>query len=252
MDFDSCLNEFNKYVANYDLKIAENKYKYDHTLRVIEFTKTICKNENFNEEETNIALICSLLHDIARFEEWTKYHSWNEIDHGDLGYEILSNKNYILKFVSDEYKATVLSTVRYHNKLEIPDELDDFTLKMLKVVRDADKLDILNTQYNPYNENSLTLNLDYSKKYNLNSFIIDNFINEKMLARDKVTNICEDIIFYLSYLFDMNYRTSFKIIYDLKVVDIKLELLKKVMNDDEKYKILEIKAKDYLESNIKL
>ena len=73
-----------------------------------------------------------------------------------------------------------------------------------------------------------------------------------MLARDKVTNICEDIIFYLSYLFDMNYRTSFKIIYDLKVVDIKLELLKKVMNDDEKYKILEIKAKDYLESNIKL
>ena len=123
---------------------------------------------------------------------------------------------------------------------------------MLKVVRDADKLDILNTQYNPYNENSLTLNLDYSKKYNLNSFIIDNFINEKMLARDKVTNICEDIIFYLSYLFDMNYRTSFKIIYDLKVVDIKLELLKKVMNDDEKYKILELKAKDYLESNIKL
>ena len=121
MDFDSCLNEFNKYVANYDLKIAENKYKYDHTLRVIEFTKTICKNENFNEEETNIALICSLLHDIARFEEWTKYHSWNEIDHGDLGYEILSNKNYILKFVSDEYKATVLSTVKYHNKLEIPD-----------------------------------------------------------------------------------------------------------------------------------
>lgn len=252
MDFSSCLNEFDKYVSNYDLKILENKYKYDHTLRVVDFAKIICQNEKCNEEETSVAIICSLLHDIARFEEWTRYHSWNEIDHGDLGFEILSNNDYVLKYVSDKYKTTVLSTVKYHNKIDIPDNLDNFTLKILKIVRDADKLDILNTQYNPYNDKSLTLNLDYTKKYNINDSIVENFINEKMLERNKVNNTCEDIVFYLSYLFDINYRTSFKIIYDLNIVNIKLELLKKVMNDDEKYKILEIKAKDYLESNIKL
>ena len=45
---------------------------------MIEFAKTICKNENFNEEETNIALICSLLHDIARFEQYTKYKTFRK------------------------------------------------------------------------------------------------------------------------------------------------------------------------------
>ena len=89
MNFDKCLNEFEKYTHMYDLSVKENKYKYEHTLRVVEFAETICNNENFNDEEKNIALICSLLHDIARFEEWTKYNSWNEIDHGDLGYDIL-------------------------------------------------------------------------------------------------------------------------------------------------------------------
>ncbi len=81
MKFDKCLNELKKYKHMYDLSAKENKYKYEHTLRVVEFTETICNNENFNDEEKNIALICSL------------YNSWNEIDYGDLGYDILKNND---------------------------------------------------------------------------------------------------------------------------------------------------------------
>ena len=73
-----------------------------------------------------------------------------------------------------------------------------------------------------------------------------------MLPFKEVTNIAEDIIYYLSYIYDINYRSSFKIIYNLNILDIKLELLKMVINDSEKYKIIELKIKDYLESNIKL
>lgn len=252
MQFDKCIKEFENYVTNYDLNVLQNRYKYDHTFRVLEFTKTICESEKFTEEEKYLACVCSLLHDIARFEEWTKYHSWHEIDHGDLGYEILNKNDYILKYVDKKYNDIVLNVVKYHNKKDIADDLDELTIKVLKVVRDADKLDILNTQFNPYNEKSLTLDYDYSQKVKLNNSIIDSFISEKMLDANMVTNIAEDIIFYLSYIFDINYRISFKIIYDLKVIDIKLELLKKVLSDDTQFKIIELKAKDFLESNIKL
>ena len=252
MQFDKCIKEFENYVSRYDLNVLQNRYKYDHTFRVLEFTKTICENEKFTEEEKNLAFVCSLLHDIARFEEWTKYHSWHEIDHGDLGYDILNKNDYVLKYVDKKYRDIVLNVVKYHNKKDIADDLDEFTIKILKVVRDADKLDILNTQFNPYNEKSLTLDYDYSQKVKLNNSVIDNFISEKMLNANMITNIAEDIIFYLSYIFDINYRISFKIIYDLKVIDIKLELLKKVLSDDTQFKIIELKAKDFLESNIKL
>ena len=250
MNFDKCLNEFGKYTHMYDLSVKENKYKYEHTLRVVEFAETICNNENFNDEEKNIALICSLLHDIARFEEWTKYNSWNEIDHGDLGYDILNSNDYILKYVDKNYKDVVLNTVKYHNKRIIPEFLDEFTMKMVKIVRDADKLDILNTQYNPYNEKSLTLNMDYTTQKKLDENIIDNFISEKLLDRKLVTNIVEDIIFYLSYIFDINYKTSFKIIYDLRIIDIKLELLKKLLFDESQIRIIELKIKEYMESKM--
>ena len=252
MDFEACVVEFEKYVKKFDLTIIENKYKYEHTFRVVDFAKIICENENFSTEEKELAIIASLLHDIARFEEWTKYHSWSKIDHGDLGYEILSNNNYILKYVDEKYKNVVLNSVKYHNKIEIPDNLDKLTKKILKLVRDADKLDILNTQYNPYNEKSLTLHYDFDSKYDIDKEIVNNFISEKMLPFKEVTNIAEDIIYYLSYIYDINYRSSFKIIYNLNILDIKLELLKMVINDSEKYKIIELKIKDYLESNIKL
>ena len=129
MDFEACVVEFEKYVKKFDLTIIENKYKYEHTFRVVDFAKIICENENFSTEEKELAIIASLLHDIARFEEWTKYHSWSKIDHGDLGYEILSNNNYILKYVDEKYKNVVLNSVKYHNKIEIPDNLDKLTKK---------------------------------------------------------------------------------------------------------------------------
>lgn len=252
MKFEDCIVEFEKYLKKFDLTIKENKYKYEHTFRVVDLAKIICENENFSTEEKKLALISSLLHDIARFEEWTRYHSWSKIDHGDLGYEILNYNNYILKYVDEKHKNIVLDSVKYHNKIEIPDTLDKTTKKILKLVRDADKLDILNTQYNPYNEKSLTLHYDFNTKNDIDNEIVNNFISEKMLPYKEVTNITEDIIYYLSYIYDINYRSSFKIIYNLNILDIKLELLKKVINDNKKYKIIELKIRDYLEANIKL
>ena len=243
---------FDEYAMKYDMNIKEIAYKYNHSYRVVHQAEEISRSIELDEEEKDLASLIALLHDIARFEEWTKYHSWSKIDHGDLGYEILSNNNYILKYVDEKYKNVVLNSVKYHNKIEIPDNLDKLTKKILKLVRDADKLDILNTQYNPYNEKSLTLHYDFDSKYDIDKEIVNNFISEKMLPFKEVTNIAEDIIYYLSYIYDINYRSSFKIIYNLNILDIKLELLKKVINDSEKYKIIELKIKDYLESNIKL
>ena len=67
-----------------------------------------------------------------------------------------------------------------------------------------------------------------------------------------VTNTGILLVKQLTFLFDINYRTSFKIIYNLDIVNKKLNVLKNLIIDDKKYKLIEMKFKDYLESNIML
>ena len=251
MEFSKCLKIFEDYVNQYDRKIKEIDYKYNHTLRVVEYSKIICENEKFNELETKLTIIASLLHDIGRFEQWIKYNSWHSIDHGDLGYEILTKDNFVLKFVEQEYAKIILNAVKFHNKYEIPNNVSELEEKVLKVVRDADKIYILLTQNNMDNKDGYRD--DYIKMENIiiDEEYINNILNEKMVSL-KNNDIISGIIRQLSFLFDINYRTTFKIIYNYDIIDKKLSLLKKALKEEKQYKIIEIKIKDYLESNIKL
>lgn len=254
MNYENCLNKFEEYVKNYDLTITEIKYKYDHTLRVVNYAKIICESENFSKYDTTLTLICSLLHDISRFEEWMEYNSWSKIDHGDLGYEILNQNDFIKNFSeNEEEQKLVLNVVKYHNKYEIPENLSEKEKMILKVVRDADKIDILITQTNKMNfEKKCNDNWQDKEKIIISEEIINNVINEELVKNALVNNIALLLIKQLTFLYDINYRSSFKIIYNLNIVDEKLSVLKELLINKEQYKIIEMKFKDYLESNIKL
>ena len=254
MNLQKNINVFNEYLENYDKNITEIKYKYDHTFRVVEYANIICENENFYEKNKELTLICALLHDISRFEEWMRYNSWNKIDHGDLGFEILRENNFISKFTDDiEEQNIILNVVKYHNKFDIPKHLNDIEKKILKVVRDADKIDIMMTQTNKMNfEKKCNENWLEIEKIDIPKEIIDNVVNEELVNNNLVNNNAILLIKHLTFLYDINYRSSFKIIYNLEIVKNKLDSLKELLINEKQYKILEVKFNDYLESNIKL
>ena len=83
----------------------------------------------------------------GRFEQWTKYKSFDDlktIDHGDLGEELLFKKGLIKNFkLDDEFYDIVSKAIKYHNKYELPDDLTVREKMHAKIVRDADKLDII-------------------------------------------------------------------------------------------------------------
>ena len=87
----------------------------------------------------------------------------------------LLKDNFVSRFVSKNKENLILNVVKYHNKLEIPEFLDEDTKKILKVVRDADKIDILMTQ-------CLEENFE-NKIQNISAEILDSFLNEKMFLK---------------------------------------------------------------------
>ena len=125
MNIEKAIEEFIKYTENYNLDGPRIEGKQKHSIRVMEISKEIAQGLRLTLEEIDIATLIGLLHDIARFEQYTQYHTFKDaqsIDHGDLGVEIL-NKD-IRKYIeTDKYDETIKLAVKNHNKYKIQEGL---------------------------------------------------------------------------------------------------------------------------------
>ena len=89
------LEEFTKYVNNYDMNDENIRLKYNHSIRVMELSRKYAQILGFNDEDIYLATLIGLLHDIGRFEQLKVYHSYNDretIDHAEYGIEQLFDK----------------------------------------------------------------------------------------------------------------------------------------------------------------
>ena len=121
--------------------------KYHHTYRVVDYAEQIAISENLSKKDIDLAKTAALLHDIARFRQAKEYDTFDDsksFDHGDYGYGILKNENYIMQYVDNEVDAeAVLKAVKYHNKKYLDADVTDYERKICQIARDADKLDIM-------------------------------------------------------------------------------------------------------------
>lgn len=117
-----------------------------HTLKVVENAALIVKGEGFSQEIRKAAYYAALLHDAGRYEQLKRYNTFRDsdsVDHAVLSYEIVKEKGWLEKDEGvGQWEEAILSAILYHNRRELPGNLDEFTDTLSKIVRDADKLDI--------------------------------------------------------------------------------------------------------------
>lgn len=140
------IHAFQNYVSSYQKQAYEYDLKIAHTYRVMDYCEEIARSLYFSEEEIELARLCGLLHDIARFEQFHQYHTFidsKSFDHDDYGEELL-RKGLIREFNSHpEWDEILFKAVKYHNKYALPDNLTGQETLFCQIIRDADKLDIL-------------------------------------------------------------------------------------------------------------
>ena len=212
IDLPSANEEFIKYVKDFDVSNKRIKGKQRHSIRVENISKIIAEDVSISQEEIKLAMLIGLLHDIGRFEQERQYHTFNDLesfDHGDYGADLLKKiiRNYI---DMDQYDNVIIESVRNHNKLRIDENLTEQEKFFAKLVRDADKLDIMDE----------TINLFYKKIEDLvnESDISDytmNFIrNRQTVAMSKNIEISylDGVVRTIALVFDLNYMKSFEIL----------------------------------------
>ena len=238
IDLEKCKDEFLKYTEKYDLNNDNLKRKQLHSLRVMQKSRIIAQSLKLSEEEIQIATLIGLLHDIGRFEQYTKYKNYrddNSADHGDLGIKILFKENKIKDFINDDSSFEIIKKAIYnHNKYYIEQDLTDKEKLFCFIVRDSDKLDILYEAYKIFWKN----NESVVEESTITKEVIDSFFNMKLVENKMKKTPIDYIIGMISFIYDFNFKESYKIIKEK-------DLINKIIN---RFDYKNIKTKEKMET----
>ena len=210
MDIENAKNEFIKYSEKFDLTDWNTKRKQLHSLRVMDTCKEIAEQLNLSQEEIEISELIGLLHDIAKLGKNEEIKAIEGYDHGDYGAEIV--KKEIRKYIeTDKYDEIIEKAIINHCKYKIQDNLSEKEEVFANILRDADKIDIFWQSLELFWKGKE----DMVAKSIISEEILQEFKLEKQVekrGKKDIEHSIDEIISIISFIFDINYKPSFRII----------------------------------------
>ena len=212
INIENAKDEFLKYTNKFDLNNSRQKAKQQHSLRVMEISKKIAEGLKLSQEEIELATLIGLLHDIARFEQYKQYQTFKDsqsFDHGDYALIILEKD--IRKYIeTSKYDEIIKKAIINHNKYKIGEGLNEKELLFAKIIRDADKLDILYESAKIF-----WMGEEYKvEESKISKNILEQFYKKEQVKKNTEVKLepIEDIVFIIALIFDINFKTSFEIL----------------------------------------
>jgi len=203
------------------------KLKIEHTERVCENILRLAKAEKIEEEGCRLAETIALFHDLGRFEQFMKYKTFKDSEsenHALLGVKILETTGILFRLPINE-KELILKAVEYHNLMKIPGSAESSKelLFYSKLIRDADKLDILRLICEDYKEEengrNPALDFDLPDTSGCSESIVTDVLNNRMAKIGDVRNQNDVKLLRLSWIFDINFPATFLILKEHKYLN---------------------------------
>jgi hypothetical protein len=135
----------NRFFGQDDYVNLHLRLKQEHTRRTREEILYLAGRLALDDNQMRIAETVALLHDVGRFPQFAKYRTYNDVksvNHCCLGVEVLAQEG-VLESLDSQEKEWIRTAVAHHGRKDLPADLNGQGLLFLKLIRDADKLDIL-------------------------------------------------------------------------------------------------------------
>jgi hypothetical protein len=201
------------------------RLKLEHTLRVAADARAIAEGMNWPDHEARLAEAVGLFHDIARFPQFQQYRSFSDadtVDHGDLGARTLE-KEKLLDGVAPELRMLILHSVRHHNKRELPPELTADEEKHLRLIRDADRLDIFFICWDSiktghvHEHPEIILGIDFDGPPT--PAVLDQFERGEKIDYRSMKSMADRFILQLSWIHDLSYDASKRLVRERGILE---------------------------------
>ncbi len=215
IDLPKAKKAFAQYVQSYDTKDERIALKIKHTYEVMNYSRMIAEELHLSDEQIQLASLIGLLHDIGRFEQVRRYHTFidrDSVDHAQLGIEILKEQNRIRLFVEQGYDDIIFDAISNHNRFQIEEGLSQEAFLQASIIRDADKTDILRVN----NENSCEVLFMCQEKEMCQTTISDTVKKEFLQHHTILASLRQtpgDVLCsHIALVYDFHYATGLRII----------------------------------------
>ena len=252
IDFIQAQKAFQNYISSYNMTIPSIRLKVVHTYKVVECCEYLCQHLHLSKEDTDLAMLIALLHDIGRFEQWMQYQSFADhktIDHALFSSQLLFGKGLIREFISDsQYDDIIKNAIEQHNRYRIEDGFDERTLLFIHLIRDGDKLDNFRVKEEERIEDLLYASLEQVNQESISDKIYQQFLHEQLIyAPDRQTHI-DMWLSYIAFIFDLYYPCSVQYIQEYHWVERSFDRLSPVNpHVYQQYMTLKQIALDYIQ-----
>ena len=253
IDIKKAKEVFKNYVQNYDPNDEKVKLKIAHIERTSLVAKNTAKYLKLSEEDILLAELIGLLHDIGRFEQIKRYHTFVDkisVNHGEFGVKILFDDGLITKFIEDrKYDEIIKKAILNHNRGKIEEGLNEKELLHAKIIRDSDKTDIFYTL--TFGDVKAIWEKEDFSEDKISNEIYREFIEDKVINYKNRNTSADILVSHFAYVYDFNFKYGLKLIYDNGYID-KLFNRFKFKDQEENKQYIEIykTAKGYVKNKL--
>ena len=234
---------FENFVQQFDTTDPKIALKIRHTYGVIDACDYLAKSMNLPDTDYNLALLIGLLHDIGRFEQLTRFNSYDDnlLSHAQCGLEVLFDQGKIRDFINtDQYDDIIYHAIKNHSTYAIDSTLSGRHLLHAQIIRDADKLD----NFRVKTEDSIPAMLDVTEEElgaeSVTDAIFQCFASHKLILKDDRRTHMDMWISYLAFIFDFNFAASFNYVLENDYINLNIDRIP-YSNPDTDMKMKKIK-----------
>ncbi len=210
-----CREWFEEYTSRVHCQDAEIEanimLKLAHTYRVCENITVIAGSLGLNGEDLAMAQAIALLHDVGRFEQLRGFGSFDDrmtLDHAMLGLKVI-NRTGVLSSLPKRERNLIRKSIWHHNKYMIPVAEKAEVAFFSKLIRDADKLDILGvvTEHFETRDQHPNRALDFglADDLRLTQDAVSDIMQGKMVRINVLKTLGDLRLLYSSWVFDINF-----------------------------------------------
>ncbi|MBF0231619.1 MAG: hypothetical protein HQK65_01090 [Desulfamplus sp.] len=176
------------------------------------------KNESFflDSESLLIARAMALFHDLGRFVQFKRYGTFLDLASANhAGLSIIEMEKYgFLNVCTEREKELIKGAVAVHNAAQVPQLEDREMVFFMKLLRDADKLDIwrvvINNYISPDPLNQDIVNLGLEDHYSCSDQALNAISNNTYVKTNSIKELNDLKLMQISWVFDLNFPQSVK------------------------------------------
>jgi putative nucleotidyltransferase with HDIG domain len=213
---------FNEHTGSFSLSNKTDKknfsLKIQHSLCVCENTSRLAEDLGLSRNERMIAETAALFHDIGRFSQYAQNKTFKDSiskNHGRLGAQVLMQKK-ILGGLPETEQEIIINTVKYHSAFSVPETLGHEKKFYLKLIRDADKLDIWRVFVDYYNmsksERTAAVAQELPDTPGYSEEVLSCISDRRMAKLSTLKTLNDFKLTQLSWIYDLNFSSSFRLL----------------------------------------